>query len=99
LRGLSPAEAEAMQEAMKNYQVMYTADAMSSSECGLEVWIKDGRLAKIYGNKEVPINHGTACAKRASGQQLVYPPYRQKYPMIQVGEKGEGKFKRIYVTW
>jgi anaerobic selenocysteine-containing dehydrogenase len=76
-----------MQEAMKNYQVIYTADAMSSSECGLEVWIKDGRLAKIYGNKEVPINHGTACAKRASGQQLVYPPYRLKYPMIQVGEK------------
>jgi anaerobic selenocysteine-containing dehydrogenase len=95
LKGLSPAEAEAMQEAMKNYQVMYTADAMCPSECGLEVWIKDGRLAKIYGNKEVPINHGTVCAKGASGQQLVYSPYRLKYPMIRVGERGEGKFKRV----
>jgi anaerobic selenocysteine-containing dehydrogenase len=95
LKGLSPAEAEAMQEAMKNYQVMYTADAMCPSECGLEVWIKDGRLAEIYGNKEVPINHGTVCAKGASGQQLVYSPYRLKYPMIRVGERGEGKFKRV----
>ena len=95
LKGLSPAEAATMREAMKNYQVMYTADAMCPSECGLEVWIKDGRLSKIYGNKEVPINHGTVCAKGASGQQLIYSPYRLKYPMIRVGERGEGKFKRV----
>jgi anaerobic selenocysteine-containing dehydrogenase len=94
LKSLSPAEAAEMREAMKNYQVKYTADAMCPSECGLEVWIKDGKLAKIYGNKEVPINHGTACAKGASGQQLVYSPYRLKYPMIRVGERGEGKFRR-----
>ena len=67
------------------------------AECGMEMWVKDGKIAKIYGNKAVPMNDGIACAKGASGQQLVYSPYRLKYPMIRVGERGSGKFKRV--TW
>lgn len=94
---LSPDEAEAFQKAMGKYTVRYTADAMCPAECGLEMWTKDGRIAKIYGNEAVPMNDGTACAKGASGQQLVYSPYRLKYPMVRVGERGEGKFKRV--TW
>jgi len=97
LKSLSPAEAEAMQTAMGTYEVKYTADAMCPAECGMEMWVKDGKIAKIYGNKAVPMNAGTACAKGASGQQLVYSPYRLKYPMIRVGKRGEGKFKRV--TW
>ncbi|MEW6118230.1 MAG: molybdopterin-dependent oxidoreductase [Nitrospirota bacterium] len=97
LKHLSPSEAEAMQTAMGKYEVKYTADAMCPAECGLEMWVKDGKIAKIYGNKAVPMNAGTACAKGASGQQLVYSPYRLKYPMIRVGKRGEGKFKRV--TW
>ena len=59
------------------------------------MWMKDGKIVKIYGNKAVPMTDGTACAKGASGQQLVYSPYRLKHPMKRVGERGEGKFKRI----
>ncbi len=95
LKSLTPAEAEAVEKAMKGYEVKYTADAMCPAECGLEMWVKDGRIAKIYGNKAVPMNDGSACAKGASGQQLVYSPYRLKHPMLRVGERGEGKFKRI----
>ncbi len=97
LKNLSPSEAEAMQKAMGKYEVKYTADAMCPAECGMEMWVKDGKIAKIYGNKAVPMNDGIACAKGASGQQLVYSPYRLKYPMIRVGERGSGKFKRV--TW
>jgi anaerobic selenocysteine-containing dehydrogenase len=95
LKSLTPAEAEAVEKAMKEYEVKYTADAMCPAECGMEMWIKDGKIAKIYGNKAVPMNDGTACAKGAAGQQLVYSPYRLKHPMIRVGERGEGKFKRV----
>jgi len=97
LKKLSPAEAEAMQTDMGKYTVRYTADTMCPAECGMEMWIKDGKIAKIYGNKAVPMNAGTCCAKGASGQQLVYSPYRLKYPMMRVGARGEGKFKRV--TW
>ena len=97
LKHLSPAEAEAMKKSMGKYEVKYTADAMCPAECGMEMWVKDGKIAKIYGNKAVPMNDGIACAKGASGQQLVYSPYRLKYPMIRVGERGSSKFKRV--TW
>ena len=97
LKSLSSAEAAAAREAMEKFEVKYTACAMCPAECGLEVWIRGGKLWKIYGNKEVPLNDGIACAKGAAGDQLVYSPYRLKYPMIRVGERGLGKFKRI--TW
>ncbi len=95
LKHLSPSEVQAMEKVMGKYEVKYTACAMCPAECGLEVWVKDGRLVKIYGNKEVPMNDGAACAKGASGIQLVYSPYRIKHPMIRVGERGSGKFKRV----
>lgn len=95
LRKLSVAEAQTMKTSMGEYQVTYTADAFCPAECGLEMWTQDGVIKKIYGNEEVPMNDGTCCAKGASGQQLVYSPYRLKYPMKRVGERGEGKFKRI----
>ncbi len=97
LKSLSPAEAEAMQNSLSSYEIKYTADAMCPAECGMEMWIKAGRISKIYGNKAVPMNDGAACAKGAAAQQLVYSPYRLKYPMLRVGERGEGLFKRI--TW
>ena len=97
LKRLTPSEAEAMTATMAESQIRYSADGMCPAECGLEMWVKDGKIAKIYGNKAVPMNAGSACAKGASGQQLVYSPYRLKYPMIRVGKRGEGKFKRV--TW
>ena len=94
LRALAPGEAHALQASAGSYQVRYTADVMCPAECGMEMWTQNGVLAKIYGNKAVALNDGACCAKGASGQQLVYSPYRLKYPMIRVGERGEGKFRR-----
>ncbi len=97
LKELTPEEANAVEKAMEGYEVKYTACVMCPAECGMEMWIKDGKIAKIYGNKAVPMNNGIACAKAAAGGQLYYSPYRLKYPMIRVGERGENKFKRV--TW
>ena len=94
LKVLSPSEAQAMQADMGKYTVRYTADVMCPAECGMEMWVQDGQVAKIYGNKAVPLNDGACCAKGASGQQLIYSPYRMKYPMIRTGQRGEGKFRR-----
>lgn len=78
----------------EGYEIKYTCDVMCPAECGLEMWVKDGRLVKIYGNKAAPLNFGGCCAKGVSGVQLVYSPERLKYPMIREGERGEGKFRR-----
>lgn len=95
LRHLSPSEAEAVEKAMGQYEIKYSACCMCPSECGLEFWVKDGKVHKIYGNPNVPYNDGIVCAKGASGMQLIYSPDRLKYPMIRTGERGSGKFKRV----
>jgi len=76
-------------------KTVYTADVMCPSECALAVNVKDGIVSTIYGNQFSPYNSGTACAKGASGIQMAYNANRIKYPMIRVGERGEGKFKRV----
>ncbi|MEM0233409.1 MAG: molybdopterin-dependent oxidoreductase [Nitrososphaerota archaeon] len=80
----------------RDVQVKYTACVMCAAECALEVWVKDGRVVRVYGNPHLTYNsRGAACAKAIAGLQLVYSPYRIKYPLKRVGERGEGKFVRI----
>jgi anaerobic selenocysteine-containing dehydrogenase len=90
---LSASEARQQQEAGK--RVVYTACVMCPAECGLAVEVENGVISNIYGNNHVPYNSGTVCAKGVAGLQLVYNVNRIKYPMIRVGERGEGKFKRV----
>lgn len=92
---VSPAEAQSIRRTLEGFEKHYTACTICPAECGLEMWTKGGRLDKIYGNSAVPMNDGTCCAKGSAGKDLVYSPYRLKYPMIRVGERGEGKFKRV----
>lgn len=90
-------QAEAARLAQSAPQIKYTADVMCPAECGLAVRVENGIASAIYGNPYCPMNAGAVCAKGAAGLQMVYNPNRIKYPMIRVGERGEGKFKRV--TW
>ena len=63
--------------------------------CGVDAYVKDGRIIKLEGTKEHPRNHGKLCTKGAAGRQYVYRPDRLKTPLKRVGERGEGKFEPI----
>lgn len=89
-----PAETAPLTSASK---IVYTADSMCPSECGISVLVEDGIAKKIYGNPHSLVNNGTLCAKGASGLQLTYSPHRIKTPMMRTGERGEDKWKEI--TW
>ena len=65
--------------------------------CGLNCYVKDGRLIRVEGMKEAPTNKGTLCPRAFASVQWVYSPQRLRYPLKRVGKKGEGKFQRI--TW
>lgn len=75
--------------------IAYTACVMCPAECSLAVKVENGVASAIYGNPHAPLNSGVVCAKGASGLQMVYNANRIKYPMIRVGERGEGKFRRV----
>ena len=76
-------------------QIKYTTDVMCPAECGLAVKVENGVASAIYGNPYMPLNNGVLCAKGAAGLQMAYNPNRIKYPMLRVGARGEGKFKRV----
>jgi anaerobic selenocysteine-containing dehydrogenase len=68
-----------------------------SMACGLNCYVKDGKLVRVEGMKESPVNNGKLCPKAYASVQWLYSPERLKYPLKRIGEKGEGKFTRI--TW
>ena len=68
---------------------------MCHGGCGVLVYTKNGRVAKVAGDPECPINHGTLCSKGLASAQLVYPPDRLTYPVRRVGPKASGKWERI----
>jgi len=57
----------------------------------------DGRYQEngAYGKDTVAEPQLRACLRGRSYRQRIYSPERLLYPMMRVGERGEGKFKRV----
>ena len=68
---------------------------MCHGGCGVLVYTKKGKVAKIAGDPDCPINHGTLCSKGLASAQLAYHPDRLTYPVRRIGPKGSGKWARI----
>ena len=68
---------------------------MCHGGCGVLVYVKGGVVAKIAGDPDCPINHGTLCSKGIASTQLVYHPDRLTHPVKRIGPKGSGKWERI----
>jgi len=62
--------------------------------CGLLAKVKDGRVVKLEGNPDNPHSTGRLCARGQSGLMNTYDPDRVLTPLIRVGQRGEGKFRR-----
>ncbi len=65
--------------------------------CGINCYVKDGKLVRIEGMKESPRNRGKLCPRAYVSMQWLYSPQRLKYPLKRTGKKGEGTFEKI--TW
>jgi anaerobic selenocysteine-containing dehydrogenase len=68
---------------------------LCSTVCGIVGYVKDNRLIKIEGNPNDPNSRGYLCARGHAGLNHLYHPERLLYPLKRVGERGEGKWKRI----
>lgn len=66
-----------------------------SMGCGINCYVKDGKLVAIEGMKESPVNRGRLCAKAYASIEWLYSLQRLKYPLKRIGKKGEGKFEKI----
>ena len=76
-------------------EIKKTTCYMCACRCGIDVHIKDGKVSYIEGNKDHPVNQGVLCAKCSAGIMQVNAPSRLDSPMIRVGPRGSGEFKKI----
>jgi anaerobic selenocysteine-containing dehydrogenase len=90
LRGKIPAPATGI-EVRKS--ICTICDPMT--QCGLDLYVKDGKIIKVEGSKEHPYNMGTLCPKGAASRQYIYHEDRLKTPLKRTGPRGSGKFEPI----
>ena len=48
-------------------EVKTTTCYMCACRCGIKVWLQDGQIRYIQGNRDHPVNQGVLCAKGAAG--------------------------------
>lgn len=63
--------------------------------CSLEVEVEKGKVIKVRGNRNSPVNQGRICIKGNNYSNMVYSPERLLYPLQRIGKRGKGEFKRI----
>ena len=68
-----------------------------TTHCGVIGWVQDGRVRKIEGNPLDPNTQGAICSKANGMLAYTYYPERLLYPLIRVGPRGSGRWRRI--TW
>ena len=65
--------------------------------CGLLVQVEQGRAVKVRGDPAHPYSRGSLCPKMTGYDRSVHSQERLTHPLVRVGAKGEGKFRRA--TW
>jgi anaerobic selenocysteine-containing dehydrogenase len=65
--------------------------------CAMLVTVENGRAIRIAGDPDHPFTNGFLCTKVSKYLERTYHEGRLAYPLIRVGAKGEGRFRRA--TW
>mgnify|MGYP001029783140 CR=1 FL=1 len=76
-------------------EIRQTTCYMCACRCGINVHMKDGKVAYIEGNRDHPVNKGVLCAKGSAGIMQVNAPSRLRTPLKRVGPRGSGEFEEI----
>ena len=63
--------------------------------CGVLITLSQGRIVKIEGDPDCPINQGTLCPKGLAFPELIYHPDRLQHPIKRIGNKGEGRWQQM----
>lgn len=76
---------------------VYSLCEMCVWRCGLVAKVRNGKITKLEGNPHHPHSRGKLCPRGQAGLGVTYDPDRLKWPLIRVGKRGEGKFRKV--TW
>ena len=74
-----------------------TTCGLCSIGCGILAHVENGRVIKVEGDKDNPLNKGELCQRGLTLLEHLYHPDRLKHPIRRLGQRGEGKWQTI--TW
>jgi thiosulfate reductase/polysulfide reductase chain A len=64
-------------------------------QCGVRVHVKEGKPVKVEGDIGNPLGRGSVCVKNSAAIEFHDHPDRLNYPLKRIGERGEGKWRRV----
>ena len=67
------------------------------NKCAGFARVEKGIVTKLDPNPYFPKSQNMLCPKGNSGIQALYDRDRLKYPLIRIGKRGDGRYKRV--TW
>ena len=80
---------------MTQQTVLPTVCALDCPDaCALHVTIENGRVTRVTGDKSHPMTQGFACVKTVRYPERQNHPDRLTDPLIRVGPKGSGQFRK-----
>ena len=69
----------------ESVQMVKTSCQLCHLSCGMNVYVKGGKIVRIEGMPEHPLNEGVLCPKGEAAIDYVYSPDRLKYPLKRDG--------------
>jgi thiosulfate reductase / polysulfide reductase chain A len=87
---------ESKKQSFSNFKVA-TVCEICVNKCTAFASVENGIVKKLDPNPLFPKSKNMLCARGDAGIHALYDPDRLKYPLIRIGKKGEGKFRRA--TW
>jgi anaerobic selenocysteine-containing dehydrogenase len=84
-----------METALGSYQkeTVTSVCGICPGGCGVHIELVDGKIERLSPIKDHPL--GVVCVRGVHAKEIVYSRDRLQYPLLRVGERGEGKFMRI----
>jgi len=80
----------------KSYTIP-TLCEMCVNKCAAIAKVESGIVKKLDPNPAFPKSKNMLCARGVAGIHALYDPDRLKYPLVRIGKRGDGKYKRV--TW
>ena len=70
---------------------------MCRNKCAGFARVENNKITKLNPNHYFPKSRNILCPKGNAGIDAIYDKDRLKYPLIRIGKRGDGRYKRV--TW
>ena len=90
-------QAAAAEEGVK--KIRSCCRGCGKSECGVWVYVKDGRVIRTEGDETCFATQGSHCSKGQASLQAAYRPDRLRYPLKRTNPKGSDDPGWVRIGW